>query len=280
MRLGMNGLSETQRQYFQQKGAIPGSVNFLTYRFAPKHVRDPLLVLQALVAEIVSIPLKVSEPEVALAKLGWWHSELDDRGWTHSQHPIVRAGREIGLFERLEFNTISRLLIATGAFASGEPIVDRATLHDRCCALGSAEARLIAALESAQITQMAISAIGTARVLVFFMERSALALPGGSWWLPLQDQARYGVSLAEVQAGHKGEGLAASMRSLGQDAMQHIGQAARELRHAGQAGSRVLPILLGVLGRRVQRLSSRPLGYDSRNTLAEVWSAWRAATRR
>lgn len=276
----MPALSEADRQHCLERGRSPGSIFFLAHRFMPAALQEPLLVLQALLSEIRGIPFAVTDPAVALAKLGWWQQELSGPNRDQSQHPVVRSGVASGLFDCTGGQVLDAYLLAVGQLVRGEPLEDRESLHQISRDIGGAEVRMMASLERAEIGTHATEAVGGAMLLAQFLERFPAQLSGGCWWLPMRDQARYSLSLSAVQADPRTKEASKAMRSLGADALSMAQVAGEMLDQAGSAAGRVIPVQLAVLRRRLLRIRSRPLAFDRRGSMSEVLAAWRAATRR
>lgn len=276
----MPALPEADRQHCLERGRSPGSIFFVAHRFMPGALQELLLVLQALLAEIRGIPFAVTDPGVALAKLGWWQQELSDPIRDQSQHPVVRSGVASGLFDRTGAQILDAYLLAVGQLLRGEPLEDRESLHQISRDIGGAEVRMMAALEGVDIGRHATEAVGGAMMLLQFLEQFPAQLSGGCWWLPMRDQARYALSLSAVQADPCTKEASKVLRSLGADALSMVRDAGPILDQAGGAAGRVIPVQLAVLRRRLLRIRSRPLAFQRRSSLSEVWAAWRAATRR
>lgn len=276
----MLALSDTDRQHCLERGRNPGSIFFVAHRFMPAALQEPLLVLQALLAEIRGIPFTVTDPAVALAKLGWWQQELSAPNRDQSQHPVVRSGVASGLLDCIGAQALDAYLLAVGQLVRGEPLEDRESLHRISRDIGSAEVRMMASLERAEIGTHTTEAIGGAMMLAQFLERFPAQLSGGCWWLPMRDQARYSLSLSAAQADPCTEEAGKALRSLAADALSMAHVAGEMLDQAGSAAGRVIPVQLAVLRRRLLRIRSRPLAFQRRSSVGEVWAAWRAATRR
>lgn len=276
----MPALPETDRQHCLERGLHPGSIFFVAHRFMPAALQEPLLVLQALLAEIRGIPFAVTDPGVALAKLGWWQQELSAPNRDRSQHPVVRSGVASRLFDYTGAQALDAYLLAVGQLVHGEPLEDRESLHRISRDIGGAEVRMMASLERAEIGTHATEAVGGAMMLAQFLEQFPAQLSGGCWWLPMRDQARYSLSLCAVQADPRTKEASEVMRSLGADALGMVQIAGELLDQAGSAAGRVIPVQLAVLRRRLLRIRSRPLAFHRHGSMSEVWAAWRAATRR
>lgn len=276
----MADLPETARSYCLNRGARPGSVFFMTHRFTPRTQRDQVLSLQTLLVDLDSILWEVSEPAVALAKLGWWQNELQSSARQHSQHPAIQAAHRSGLFRLADETDLQRLIVTTGRLAQGEPMAEFSDLINQCRAVGSSEVQLLAAVDGTRIPRDGADALGAAMVLVRFAERMGSVLPGECWWVPLNDQARFGLAYTDPrQAG--GEAARATYgRFLGEEIVGQLDLAHTQMQGSGGAFGPALAVLTAVLKRRGSYLLKRPLRQRTRPSAGEVWTAWRAATGR
>lgn len=276
----MADLPETTQSYCLSRGARPDSVFFLTYRFAPRTQKDQVLSLQTLLVDLDSILWEVSEPAVALAKLGWWQNELQPSTRQHSPHPAIQAAHRSGLFRMTNETDLQRLIVTTGHLAQGEPMAERCDLLDQCRAVGGAEVQLLAAVDGTRMPRDGADALGAAMVLMRFAERINSALPGECWWVPMNDQARFGLAFADMRQADGEASRAEYRRSLGEEIMGQLDLAHTHVQGNGRALGPVLAVLDAVLERRGRYLLKRPLGQWAKPFLGEVWTAWRAATGR
>lgn len=239
-----------------------------------------MLSLQSLMVELDSVLWDVSEPAVALAKLGWWQNELQPSTRQRSQHPAIQAAHRSGLFQRAGESELERLIVNTGRLARGESINERSTLIEHCRALGSSEARLLAAVDGTRITRERTEALGTAMVLMRFTERLGSALPGECWWVPLNDQARFGLAFADMRRDDGKKSKAEFRYALAEDIVGQMALVDADAEANDRTLGPILAILIAVLGGRGRRLLNRPMSQWVRPSLVEVWTAWRAATGR
>lgn len=79
-------------EYCRQKAEESGSSFLAGFRFLPEHKRDALTVLYAFCRELDDVADDCSDPNVALATLNWWRSDLaavfSDR---LPEHPVNQA---------------------------------------------------------------------------------------------------------------------------------------------------------------------------------------------
>ncbi len=78
-------------EYCRSRVAPPGSELHYALRFAWPAARDGLLAAHACFAEIMAVPMEVSDPAVGAVKLNWWREELDRAFAGQPRHPATRA---------------------------------------------------------------------------------------------------------------------------------------------------------------------------------------------
>lgn len=69
----------------------PGSDAYYAQRYAPAPARPLLALIDALRGEIARVPVNCSNPEIALAKLGWWREEIARLNDGSPRHVLTRA---------------------------------------------------------------------------------------------------------------------------------------------------------------------------------------------
>ncbi|MFT3986368.1 phytoene/squalene synthase family protein [Aestuariivirga sp.] len=67
---------------------------YLSTLFAPDEKRNPLLALYAFAVEVARIPSLVSEPQIGLIRLQWWHEAIEAPA---TGHPVAEALATLGL---------------------------------------------------------------------------------------------------------------------------------------------------------------------------------------
>ena len=280
------GISSSDRSYCQDVACIPGSVFSITSRFLKTGFRDELLVLHALTAEIRSIPFRVSDPGLAIIKLDWWRQELTPHSASNSQHPVVRALVQSGVLERLNPILLNGYVSAVAHQASADVIPDIETLQDQACRIGGAEVLMEASLDESILDKDALVLIGAAAFLNRLLHNIGVLICGESWWLPVDLQAKYGLTLGGLRLGSDNSGLNSTIETLCNLALDLLNNGRQTLRRLnggkGQSGrANHLLISAAVHENRLRRLRSTPSRHAHRGVAAgEVLAAWRQAIRR
>lgn len=68
---------------------------YLLTFFAPRAVRNDVIAIFALNAELESIPTKIKDPNIAFIRLKWWEDQIDAvyQGQDHASSPVMAALR-------------------------------------------------------------------------------------------------------------------------------------------------------------------------------------------
>lgn len=69
----------------------PGSDLHYSLLYAPSALRAPLMHVEAFRRHLVALPLDCSNPDIARAKLAWWHAEIHTLDPRRSPHALLRA---------------------------------------------------------------------------------------------------------------------------------------------------------------------------------------------
>jgi len=79
------------QEYCQSKAAASGSSFYYSFMFLPKPRREAITALYAFCREVDDIADECHEPDIARAKLAWWHSEVSNLYAGDPQHPVSKA---------------------------------------------------------------------------------------------------------------------------------------------------------------------------------------------
>ena len=78
----------TPEQYCREKTRNSGSSFYYAFLFLPDEQQRAIMALYAFCREVDDIADRVSDPQVALAKLAFWHAEIDRCFTGQPQHPV------------------------------------------------------------------------------------------------------------------------------------------------------------------------------------------------
>lgn len=271
--------------YCAEVACIPGGTLSVSHRFARPDVRDRLLVLHAMLETLVSIPFQASDPVVASAKVAWWRRELSEGFIGESAHPLVHAMRLHGVVERLDASWIDSYFDALVKLAIGGPIADWDSLEELARGIGGNGASMEAALVGSDADTELLVPVGAAMFLARLILEPRTMLCSQSWWLPMDLQARHGITLGMVEAGEAARELENVLVELGHPVRVRLkefvsGNPENPKSVLEGAGVHHLKITAALLGKRLGKMNG-----DGRLTLrrpglsvGELFTAWRVAT--
>ena len=281
----MSQIADSDLRYCQELVCTPAGILTSTHRFLSPDQRAKLLALHALFGAIRSIPFTVSDPGISNTKLAWWHHELEPTAQIVSQHPVVRACQGLGVFVYFTPSLIQRYLAAWARFAPGEPIQSLSLMREMVLNVGAIEAALEVDVLTEESKSASLQNAGAAVSMAFFIDKFDSKLSGESWWLPLELQARYGVTYSSFKNPHHRHGLRSAITAVGKLGLEFCSQASLELNsfrldNKGSKGARHLEACVKIAERRIRKRMANPRTRVSRKpSFAEVFIAWRGALR-
>lgn len=273
-------------EYCAELAYSPAGTFSISHRFARPEIQNKLLVLHAFLQSVGSIPFTASDPTVALAKVSWWRQELEGEAQGDSLHPLVGAMSNHGVLEDLQPADLDNLFLALAGLASGEPISTMAELAKIAGRFGGAAASMEAGLATKKPEGASLSSMGTAIYQAIRLLSPGATLCGQAWWLPLELQARHGVTLEDLVSNRKAGALRTALEDIGRPVLANLRSAALKLqphdnRFAQNAGVHHLLITAALLEKRLKRaLTQTPdASHSVQSTPVEVFTAWRQAIR-
>jgi len=81
----------TPEEYCKDKAIKSGSSFYYSFLFLPEEKRNAITALYAFCREVDDIVDKLSNPDIARIKLGWWRSEIEKMYTSGASHPVALA---------------------------------------------------------------------------------------------------------------------------------------------------------------------------------------------
>ncbi len=277
----MSGLSPSDRRFCENEALRPGTALALSFRFAPPRHADRILALNALFRMVRSIPVLVSDPSVALTKLAWWRKEIAQGSDMRAQHPVIRALCGSGALDRLDTGVLDDYFRQLSEFMTDGVVQDENELFRVAAGIGGLEA-LLECSDAKNMPSGAAMKLGSAIFVAQQFRHLGQASYSGSWWVPLDLQARFGSTLP-VGSGPEIRDIPADMiRALGSRASGWLDQGRNELHESVPLEAHHLLIRSGIVAGQLKRLIRRPQrlltngGVPAPGILSAVY-AWRTA---
>jgi phytoene/squalene synthetase len=165
--------------------------------------------------------------------------------------------------------------------SSGEAITGLEDLYQFAERIGGSEALLEAGLGESNASQTALVGIGSAIFLSRLLHNFDSLMFADSWWLPLDMQAKFSLTIGEIRAGSADERKHCAIRYLSGLAIEILGNAMLQLKAIDKgsgknAGVHHVIISAAVTEKRLNKLKARPENYAQQGDghVSEVISAW------
>jgi hypothetical protein len=178
---------------------------------------------------------------------------------------------------------VQQYLAEWARLAPGEPIQNLTTLREITLATGAIEAALEVEVLTQQSTGDSLANAGGALLTTYLLEMLGSRLSGESWWVPLDLQARFGVTFSSLKNSQHQSGIQGIIMAISELGLEFCHNAESELLVLRQekVDGRHLQVCLKIAERRMKNRIRRPHKMGSRGpTVAEVFIAWRGAIRR
>lgn len=268
-------------QWCRERILVPGNPLVASLPYAPASERDRILVLRTLIGELAAVPATVSDPGVAVSKLGWWREALVNP--ERQGHPALEAAVEADLESRLPPGAWDGLL--AGIRSSLEPprFEQFEELWSHCRAVGGAAAMLESRLVAPESISEPFMEIGAAGYLVRVVRDLGLDACQQRWQVPLDLQAGFRVDRQQVAAGKDSRAWRALVLEMLSRAHKCRQQALAGLEPAARWRHRHL-LITAALDERLGRGLARAPGAILRRRilpggLGNLLTAWRTARR-
>lgn len=208
----------------QWRGANPRRA--LAWLFLRPDERTCFGALAALAQEWHKSAREVSEPQVAVAKLGWWHEEMQRAAQGDARHPLTH-----GLFADARAQSVplafwTAPVDALGMALAAPPAADFAAQ----CAAAAPLANALAALETRVWFGAGANPARAARVAMFArlcadLRALAAEVGRGRSPLPMHLMARHGLTIDGLD--HDSAGRRAALRDYAQALQRGLADAAK-----------------------------------------------------
>lgn len=262
---------------------VPGNPLTATLLFADPAERDRILSLRTVVGEL-GAAVEASEGQVGQTKLDWWRGALAGELPAAQRHPAIQALTVSGALERLDSSDMTALIAAVGELLDNPRYERMDELWGLCRRIGGQalvlEGRL---LEADGRSTETLRELGAAGYLIRLVRDIAMDARANRWWIPLEFQADYQVSRADVAESRTSLGFDGLVRTLIHESIRRADSAIAALpgdrawlhRHA-----LIYWALDRKLGLKLARQPGRLLGRRLLTRHAgNVITAWRTARR-
>jgi 15-cis-phytoene synthase len=270
--------------YCRERAAPPGSTLYYGLLFTPPGLRERLLALHALEAELLALVLDASDLAISRRRLAWWSDELAAGLAGRGSHPVVRALLADAGGSAVAAAAGQSILQGVAEIIEGAGFGGHADLERHCqlttgatLAAGARLAGYRAAEIPARLEALG-TAIGLARAALDPLPRDGIALT----LVPRDDLGALGARVEDLREPGSRAGRAVLAHQV-ERAERRIREALESLpadegaRHRSALTlARIHLALLRRSARRGYPQGRAPVGITP---LRKLWIAWRVARR-
>ena len=256
----------------------PGTPNYWSWLFAARDMRQPLIGIYALMAELRALTEASADAGVAQIKLAWWRDELRRLAAGLPLHPITRFLMELPRTEASMVEHLETSIEAVAAQAAGAPLELAAELESHADALYGVPLRVAARLSGGPDRgelHAATAALAVGQYLARAVADSGRDARAGRIPFAIDELLAAGIGNDDL-AGGPSPRLQDYLQQLRVRAADYFSAADRLLPPAERAGSRHL-LVLSTLGANHVNGHRNPSSADFH--LADLYNAWNAARR-
>ena len=271
----------TPDQYCQQKAAQSGSSFYYSFLFLPPERRRAITALYAFCREVDDVVDECADADVARAKLAWWRNETAAIYGRSPQHPVAQALAPVVRSFRLPQERLQEIIDGMEMDLAQRRYVDFSALRLYCHRVAGVVGLLSAEIfgYSDPATLRYAENLGLAFQLTNIVRDVGEDARRDRVYLPLDELARHGVTVADVMHARASDGFSRLMefqieRALGfyRDALALLPAADRKAQRPGLVMAAIYQALLDeIRADSAQVLTSRV----ALTPLRKLWIAWR-----
>ncbi len=265
------------------RAAPPGSMRYFSLLYAPEDLREQLLALYVVDAEIRESAQSANH-DVAHTRMQWWRGEIDRLVNGNPQHPATRVLNDGPVTDRATFAKLHEAMTAADMDLARMTYSNMRELRAYSSRSGGAIQELMAALLAAP-SPLDETARATANRLGIGVRQSEMLRDlrqdayGGRVYLPQDRLTTHSVTLEDLRGREVGPNLKAALREF-KDAVHEELQSALI---AAPPKLRPLAVLAALHRRLLDRIAAHDYNVAaSRIDLGPIekpWVAWRTARR-
>lgn len=249
--------------------------------YAPEALRDRIIALRAVIAEIARVADEVSEPEVGRARLAWWRQALRES----LPHPAVQAWTASGGAADIDPASFDALIEGVARTLHEPRFENRDQAWRFCRQVGGTAWALEADLvDPGGRARETMSELGAASYAIRLVRDLGIDARNHRWMAPLDLQASYQVSRADALGEHGAStGFNGMIRAWLDDILGRCNEAVAGFDPEQAWRQRHLFILHALDRRLALKLARHPRRILSGRVLpgqaGNAWRAWRTARR-
>jgi phytoene synthase len=263
---------------YRGRAVPPGSARYFSWLFASPEMREPLLGLYALAAELRALADPATEATAAQLKLSWWQEEIERLARGAPVHPIGRYLAALSRADQVDFRSLQAVVEAAAHLTAGAPLERTSDLLAHAAAaatplLLAAELGRERTWAAGDAVRQSVRELACAEYLAEALETYIRAARAGRVIFPVEELLAAGVEDRDLTASEPPVHLESYLEEVRSRASGSFASAADVLPRAARGPLRHVPILAALGARHLRR----PRGWRD---LFLAWSSARGAARR
>ena len=269
-------------EYCREKARDSGSSFYYAFLFLPEEKQRAIMALYAFCREVDDIADGVSDPQVALAKLGFWHSEIHHCFSGKPQHPVGIELKWAKEHFPLDEELLQEILDGMQMDIECQPIAKPADLSLYAYRVAGAVGLLSIEIfgYSNRRSRRFAASLGEALQLTNILRDLAEDGRRGRIYIPQSDRLEHQVSDEQFRSGEMNPGMQQLIVHYGEKAEAMFRQALLELPAEDRESLRPSLVMAATYHSYLRRL--RKVDYNvwvhpvRILPLTKLWIAWRA----
>ncbi|MEY4284009.1 MAG: squalene synthase HpnD [Betaproteobacteria bacterium] len=271
----------TPEQYVQDKAASSGSSFYYAFLFLPKPRRAAITAFYAFCREVDDVVDDMQEPDVASAKLAWWHQQVIEAYQGQAQHPVMKALMPWADVYGIHAQHLQDIIAGCQMDLRQNRYLDFVGLQHYCHlvagVVGEVSARIFG--QTHEQTTAYAHELGLALQLTNIIRDVGEDARRGRIYLPLDDLRTHGVSVQSILNQQDGPAFKSLMQFQADRALGHYQKALDLLpqvdRHTQKPGLMMASIYRTLLA-EIQSAQFPVLNQRVKLTpLRKFWLAWK-----
>lgn len=272
----------TPAEYCEEKTRGAGSSFFYAFLFLPEEQRRAMIALYAFCREVDDIADEVSDPQVAMQKLQFWHEEIARTFAGNPRHPI---GKELSWADsrfHLTEELFTEIMDGMQMDIMHAPILKPADLSLYCYRVAGAVGLLsidIFGCRSRQARNFATT-LGEALQLTNILRDIKEDAGRGRIYIPQKERIRFGVSDQDFMDGSMTPTMQALLIHYGEKAEACYAKALELVPQEDRLALRPSLVMGAIYHRYLTQLQAKRFDIWSNPPrllpLGKIWIAWRA----
>jgi len=268
-------------QYCQRRAVASGSSFYYSFLFLPAERRRAITALYAFCREVDDVVDDGLDPQLAAAKLDWWHAEIGNLVTGRPQHPVTRALQPALARYGVSAERLHEIIAGMAMDLSQTRYLDFAAL-ERYCYLVAGAVGLLAAgifgyreprtLEYARTLGIAFQLTNIIRDVGEDARKDRI-------YLPLEDLRRFGVGANDLLQARASDAFRELMDFQARRAQSYYDRAFALLPAADRRAQRpglIMAAIYRALLAEIERDGYRVLTHRTSLTpLRKLWIAWK-----